>query len=128
VHLWETAWKEAEIGKLIRVASIDDISEGTMKKYQVQDTEMLMARIGGKYYATQNKCPHFGGDLSKGKLEGSIVTCPRHGSQFNLSDGSVVRWLKVTGLISSIGKTLKSPQKLLTYKVKVEGQDIMMEM
>ena len=116
------------MGKLIRVASTSDISEGSMKKYQVQDAEILIARIGGKYYATQNKCPHFGGDLSKGKLEKSVVTCPRHGSQFNLTDGSVVRWLKGTGLISSIGKTLKSPQKLITYSVKIENQDIMVEM
>ena len=115
------------MGKLIRLASIDDLPEGDMKNYQVQDIEILIAKIGGKYYATQNKCPHFGGELSKGKLEGSIVTCPRHGSQFNLTDGSVVRWLKGTGLISSIGKTLKSPQKLITYSVKIEGQDIMVE-
>jgi 3-phenylpropionate/trans-cinnamate dioxygenase ferredoxin subunit len=114
--------------KLIRVANTNDLSEASMKKYQVQDTEILIARIKGKYYATQNKCPHFGGDLSKGKLEGSTVTCPRHGSQFNLTDGSVVRWLKGTGIISSIGKTLKSPQKLTTYSVKIEGQDIMVEM
>ena len=115
------------MGKLTRIANTNDLSEGTMKKYQVQDTDVLIARIEGKYYATQNKCPHFGGDLSKGKLEGSIVTCPRHGSQFNVTDGSVVRWLKGTGLMSSIGKTLKSPKKLLTYNTKVEGQDIMVE-
>ena len=116
------------MGKLTRIANTTDLSEGTMKKYQVQDTEILIARIGGKYYSAQNKCPHFGGDLSKGKLEGAMVTCPRHASQFNLTDGSVVRWLKGTGLISSIGKTLKSPQKLITYNVKIEGQDIIVEM
>jgi 3-phenylpropionate/trans-cinnamate dioxygenase ferredoxin subunit len=115
------------MGKLIRVASIDDLPEGTMKKYHVEDKEVLIAKVEGKYYATQNKCPHFGGDLSKGKLEGSTVTCPRHGSQFNLTDGGVVRWLKGTGIISSIGKTLKSPQKLTTYDIKIEGQDIMVE-
>ena len=113
--------------KLARIANINDLYEGTMKKYQVQETEILIARIGGKYYATQNKCSHFGGDLSKGKLEGSIVTCPRHGSQFNLIDGSVVHWLERPGLISSIGKTLKSPKELITYNVKIEGQDIMVE-
>jgi 3-phenylpropionate/trans-cinnamate dioxygenase ferredoxin subunit len=115
------------MGKLTRIAKTNDLSEGTMKKYQVEGTEILVARIEGKYYATQNKCPHFGGDLSKGKLEGSIVTCPRHGSQFNVIDGSVVRWMKGSGLISSIGKTLKSPRKLITYNTKVEGQDIMVE-
>jgi len=115
------------MGKLTRIAKTNDLSEGTMKKYQVEDTEILVARIEGRYYAAQNKCPHFGGDLSKGKLEGSIVTCPRHGSQFNVTDGSVVRWLKGTGLISSIGKILRSPHKLITYNTKIEEQDILVE-
>jgi 3-phenylpropionate/trans-cinnamate dioxygenase ferredoxin subunit len=115
------------MGKLTRLANISDLAEGTVKKYQVEDKEVLIAKVEGKYYAAQNKCPHFGGDLSKGKLEGTIVTCPRHGSQFNLTDGSVVRWLKGTGLISSIGKTLKSPQKLSTYQIKVDGQGIIVE-
>ena len=116
-----------KMGKLTRLANTSDLTEGNMKKYQVQGMEILIARTEGKYYAAQNKCPHFGGDLSKGKLEGTIVTCPRHGSQFNLTDGSVARWLKGAGLISAIGKTLKSPQKLTTYNVKVDGQDIMVE-
>ena len=115
------------MGKFTRIANANDLNEGTMRKFQVQGKEILTARIEGKYYAAQNKCPHFGGDLSKGKLEGTIVTCPRHGSQFNLTDGSVIRWLKGAGLISAIGKTLKSPQKLTTYNVKVDGQDIMVE-
>jgi len=115
------------MGKLTRLASTSDLTEGNMKSYQVQGIEILIARIEGKYYAAQNKCPHFGGDLSKGKLEGTIVTCPRHGSQFNLADGNVVRWLKGAGLLSAIGKTLKSPQKLTTYNVKIIGQDIMLE-
>ena len=113
--------------KLKRLANINDLTDGTMKKYQIQGTEIIIARVEGKYYAAQNKCPHFGGDLSKGKLEGTIVTCPRHGSQFNVTDGSVVRWLKGTGLISSIGKILKSPHKLITYNTKIEGQDILVE-
>jgi len=115
------------MGKLTRITNINELTEGTMKKYQVQGTEVMIVRVEGKYYAAQNKCPHFGGDLSKGKLEGTTLTCPRHGSQFNLTDGSVVRWLKGTGLISIIGKTLKSPKKLITYNTKIDGQDIMVE-
>jgi 3-phenylpropionate/trans-cinnamate dioxygenase ferredoxin subunit len=115
------------MGKLTRIAKTNDLSEGAMKKYQVEDTEILVARDEGRCYAAQNKCPHFGGDLSKGKLEGTIVTCPRHGSQFNVTDGSVVRWMKGAGLISSIGKILKSPHKLITYNTKIEGQDILVE-
>ena len=115
------------MGKLTRLANINDLTEGSMKRFQVEGMDILIARIEGKYYAAQNKCPHLGGDLSKGKLEGTVITCPRHGSQFDLTDGSVVRWLKGAGLISTIAKTLKSPQKLTTYNTKVDGQDIMVE-
>jgi len=115
------------MGKLIRIADIDELAEGAMKKYKVDTVELLIARIDSKYYAVQNKCPHFGGDLSGGKLEGTIITCPRHGSQFNLVNGNVVRWLKGAGLISSIGKMVKSPRELITYAIKVDGHDIMVE-
>jgi 3-phenylpropionate/trans-cinnamate dioxygenase ferredoxin component len=115
------------MGKVTTVATTSDLADGMMKKYKVQDQEILVAKIEGKYYAVQNKCPHFGGDLSHGKLEGTIVTCPRHGSQFNLIDGSVVRWLRGTGIVSSIGKTLKPPQKLITCNLKVDGQNITVE-
>jgi 3-phenylpropionate/trans-cinnamate dioxygenase ferredoxin component len=115
------------MGKLTRIASINDIAEGTMKKYQVDGIEILVARAGGKYYAAQNKCPHFGGELSQGILEENIVTCPRHGSQFNLADGSVVRWLKGSGLISSLGKAFKSPRQVSTYNVKIDGQNLLVE-
>lgn len=110
-----------------RIAGIDDLAEGEVKKYQVQDMEILMARIGGKYYAVQNKCPHLGGDLAGGKLEGTVLTCPRHGSQFDLVDGSVVRWMKGEGLISKLGKMLKSPRPLVTYNINIEGRDILVE-
>ena len=115
------------MGNLLRLADIDELAEGEMKKYRVQDTEILLARIGGKYYAVQNKCPHFGGDLSSGELDGTIVTCPRHGSQFNLVDGSVMRWMKGDGLVSKVGKLLKSPRPLEIYNIKLEGRDIMVE-
>ena len=116
------------MGNLTRLANSNDLAEGTMKKYQVQDKEILIARIEGKYYAYQNKCPHFGGDLSKGKLEGTVVTCPLHGSQFDLRNGQVVRWLKGSGLLSKVGKILKSPKQLTRYKVIVEDDKILIEM
>lgn len=120
------------MGKLARVADINDLSEGGMKKYRVEGIDILIARIEGKYYAVQNKCPHLGGDLSAGKLAGGVVTCPRHGSQFNLTDGSLVSWTGGAGLISSIARTsivklIKRPRNLITYKVEVKGQDILVE-
>lgn len=115
------------MGKFVRVADTRDLSNGIMKKYKVEGTDILIAMIDGKYHAVQNQCPHFGGDLSAGILEGNIVTCPKHGSQFNLADGSMVRWMKGAGLIFSVGKIFKSPRNLITYKVEVKGQDLLVE-
>jgi len=47
--------------------------------------------IAGRFFATQDKCTHRQGPLSEGKLDGSAVTCPFHGAQFNVSTGAVVR-------------------------------------
>lgn len=64
----------------------------------VKGQEILVARVGDNYYSVDNRCPHMGGNLSKGNLEGTIVTCPKHHSQFDLTDGHVVRWTGFTGL------------------------------
>lgn len=112
---------------LIEVAKVGEISAGTMKSALVDGREILIARVGEKYYAADNRCPHMGGKLVRGKLEGTVVTCPLHGSQFDLRDGEVVRWLKGSGIVSAVGKVLKSPKRLNVYNVKVENDRVMVE-
>jgi len=60
-------------------------------------------------------------------LEGTVVTCPLHGSQFDLKDGKVVRWLRGTGVLARVGRALKSPKKLTTYRVQVENGQLLIE-
>jgi len=115
------------MANLVQVGKSSELEEGAMKEISAQGREILLARVGDKYYATDNRCPHMGGKLSQGKLEGTVVTCPRHGSQFDLSDGQVVRWLKGSGLVSMVGRVLKSPKKLATYNVKVENENVLLE-
>ena len=109
------------------VGKCGEIENGTMKEISVDGREILLARAEDQYYATDNRCPHMGGNLSRGKLEGTVVTCPKHNSQFDLKDGSVVRWLKGSGFISAVGKALKSPRPLVTYNVKVQDDKILIE-
>jgi nitrite reductase/ring-hydroxylating ferredoxin subunit len=47
--------------------------------------------VAGRVCATQAKCTHRGGPLSEGALDGSTVTCPWHGSQFDVCTGAVRR-------------------------------------
>ncbi len=115
------------MGRFVEIGGSDELKEGTMREVMVEGRKMLLARIGDVYHAAENRCPHMGGALSQGKLEGTIVTCPKHGSQFDLSDGGVVRWLRASGLISKVSRALKSPRPLVIYRVKVEGDRIMVE-
>ena len=111
----------------MEVAKTSELEDGVMKEVLARGGEILLARVGDSYYAADNRCPHMGGKLSPGKLEGFVVTCPVHGSQFDLKNGEVVRWLKGSGLLSKIGEALKSPQPLTTYSVEVKGDRILIE-
>lgn len=115
------------MGKFVEVGRVDELKSGAMKAVGAAGREILLARVEDKYYAADNRCPHMGGKLAQGKLEGTVVTCPRHGSQFDLNDGRVVRWLKTSSLISMISKALKSPGPLTVYRVKVEADRVLVE-
>ena len=63
--------------------------------------------VNGRLCATQNECTHRQGPLNEGELDGSTVTCPLHGSQFDVSTGAVLRG--------------PATEPLKTYAVVVEG-------
>ena len=115
------------MGTLAEAGKTGEFEDGTKKKVLVNGHEILLARVKDRYYAVENRCPHLGGDLANGTLDGTVVTCPRHGSQFDISDGRVVRWLKGSGIFSAIGKALKSPQSLKTYNIQIKGELILIE-
>lgn len=109
----------------VEVFGVGELDNGTMKAVDVDKKKILLARIGGKYYAADNLCPHLKGSLSDGKLEGSVVTCPKHASQFDLTDGHMVRWTEWSGVKLSVAKVMKSPRPLKTYDVKVEDGKVL---
>jgi len=114
------------MSKFTEVAKAEEIKNGATKAVSVAGHQILIARVADKYYAVDNLCTHMKGNLSKGKLEGTVVTCPLHGSQFDISTGHVVRWLK-GGLISKVGSALKPSKDLTVYNVKVEEGRVLVE-
>lgn len=70
------------------VLSIDDLPANKPVVVEVGRVPVLLLRQGSEIYAVQNWCPHAGGALSDGEIEGSEVVCPLHGSRFCLSDGA----------------------------------------
>jgi nitrite reductase/ring-hydroxylating ferredoxin subunit len=71
----------------IAVAQTSEIPLGTMKRVTAFNEDILLSNVGGEIYATQNDCGHQRASLAKGKLEGSIVTCPLHGATFDVTTG-----------------------------------------
>jgi nitrite reductase/ring-hydroxylating ferredoxin subunit len=104
-----------------------DLKDGQMKEVNVNGHVILLAMVGGKVYAVGGRCPHMGARLAEGSLDGKVVTCPRHGSQFDITNGQVMRWTKWSGVVASAVKLLKSPRPLATYPVRVEGDKILVE-
>jgi len=51
-------------------------------------TPLAVANVDGELYALDNVCPHAGGPIGDGELEGHLVTCPFHGWSFDVRDGS----------------------------------------
>ncbi|WKY48111.1 non-heme iron oxygenase ferredoxin subunit [Eubacteriaceae bacterium ES3] len=104
--------------RYMKVVSIEELKPGTMKKFIIAETPILLSNLEGTYYAIDDTCPHMGGSLSAGKLEGQNVICPRHGSVFDVKTGSVVK----------SGKVLFIPAKvhnIKSYPIKIEGTDVM---
>jgi 3-phenylpropionate/trans-cinnamate dioxygenase ferredoxin subunit len=105
---------------LYEVAKKDSIPEGSMKAFRIQEKDILVVNFKGSCYAIGAKCTHLGGDLSKGILEGNIITCPRHGSKFDVTTGENTLGPKI-GFLKL--KTSNEP----VYEVKIEGDSIMVE-
>lgn len=74
----------------VQVLASTALAEGTMQRVKAGDTDLLLARQGGRVCALAHACAHLGGPLSEGELKDGSVVCPWHGSEFRLDDGSVV--------------------------------------
>ena len=104
--------------EFIKVADISAIPAGRTMLVTANGKEILLANVDGSYYALANKCTHLGGSLAKGILNGSVVTCPRHGSQFDVRTGQAVSGAKIAFIKMKVRNEVK-------YEVKVEGTNIL---
>ena len=103
-----------------KVAETSEIPLGQMKSLKIAEEEVLIANVHGVYYAIGNICTHAGGDLSKGTLEGTTVTCPKHKTKFDLTTGKVISGPRLLLIHPKI-------QDEPYYKVRIEGRDILIE-
>ena len=98
---------------LVRIGSPKDVVHGQMRVFDLDGTKVNVASAGANLYAFDDTCTHAGCSLGTGKLDGTTVTCPCHGSQFDVTSGSVLRG------------PAKRPVR--SRAVRVEGENLLAE-
>lgn len=96
-----------------KVAKLSEVPEGQSKIVNVDGREIALFNVGGSVYALDNTCPHQGGPLGEGYLDGSEVTCPWHAWTFDVKTGDC-----------STTPGVKQP----TFRAKVEGEDVSLDL
>jgi nitrite reductase/ring-hydroxylating ferredoxin subunit len=104
--------------RYVTAALVADVAPGAMRSVDVEGEELLLANVDGKFHALSRTCTHMGANLCEGRLDGRIVTCPRHGARFDVTTGQAVGKAKLLFLSTT-------PKNLATFPVKIEGTEIL---
>ena len=104
----------------VKISVVEEIPVGSKKKVDVNGEQVLIVNIDGRFFAMANKCPHMGGSLAEGNLEGNLIVCPRHHAKFDVTTGKATGDAKIAFLKFKVPDV----KKIL---VKVEGNDILVD-
>ncbi|MFO0839783.1 MAG: non-heme iron oxygenase ferredoxin subunit [Phycisphaerae bacterium] len=96
-----------------RVADISELAPGRCIAVSIGATKIAMFNLSDGFYAIDDTCPHRGGPLSEGEVDGHTVACPWHAATFDLKSGAV------TGPPATVG--------VKSYRVSVEGGEVFVE-
>jgi nitrite reductase/ring-hydroxylating ferredoxin subunit len=64
---------------------------GELRSFKIKGLEILVTNVEGKIFCLDGRCTHAGSPLAEGTLDGEVLTCPWHYSQFNITNGLVIR-------------------------------------
>ena len=79
------------MGEWIRIAKTDEVSAGKGVVVEANGKCLAVFHVDGAFHVTDNMCPHRGGPLGEGDLDGETVICPWHGWEFNVKTGHCVK-------------------------------------
>lgn len=73
---------------LIPIAEVESLPPGRARTVEVRGRRFALANVEGRFYAVADRCPHRGGPLGAGYLDGCILHCPLHGWGFDVTTGA----------------------------------------
>jgi 3-phenylpropionate/trans-cinnamate dioxygenase ferredoxin subunit len=94
----------------VRVCSEAEIPDPGKRVFEVDDRYVVVFHKDGRFYALDDCCTHDGGPLGEGRLDGFVITCPRHGAKFDIR----------TGRVLAMPAVVDTP----SYEVKVDGGEV----
>jgi nitrite reductase (NADH) small subunit/3-phenylpropionate/trans-cinnamate dioxygenase ferredoxin subunit len=71
----------------VTIAKVGELPPGVCRTVEVQGIYLALCNVEGTYRLVDNACPHAGGPLGEGTLDGELLTCPWHGWRFNVRTG-----------------------------------------
>lgn len=74
--------------ELVPLIAVDDLPEGSSAECVAEGRIFAAYNVNGEFFVIDGICPHAGGPLGEGVLDGHIVTCPWHGWQFDVKSGT----------------------------------------
>jgi nitrite reductase/ring-hydroxylating ferredoxin subunit len=72
----------------VKVLDLAELPAGKGTLVSVDGRDVVVFRRGAEVLAIGNDCPHQGGSLCDGWVEGDIVICPLHGWEFDMRSGA----------------------------------------
>ena len=75
----------------LRVCGTSEVPVGDLKQFNIRGNEILVVNLNNQFFCLEARCTHAGAPLAEGELNGDVLTCPWHGSRFNITDGNVLR-------------------------------------
>ena len=91
------------------LSTVKECTPGSVQELVVAGRVVALYCVDGDYHAMDGICPHQGGPLGKGQLDGCIVTCPWHGWQYDVTTG----------------QHETTPLRHSTFQVRVEDNNIL---
>ena len=74
----------------IQAIRVAEVAPGGMKASELQGREIVICNCAGTFYAVDRRCGHTNAPMDMGTLEGTILTCPMHCAQFDVTSGEAL--------------------------------------
>lgn len=112
------------------LARVGEVREGELTEVSVDGVSHLLTQVGDAYYALENRCPHMGWGMGRGTVVDGVITCPWHGSRFEVCSGKNLDWVsgfagiktpKWSHRLIALGK---KPAPMTSIELVVDGDDL----